>query len=319
MNDYNQNYVNTAERPQNTIAGHTPAERFKDYPQLEQLVKLKDDLLNNRNHPAFLIQKDVRDVQWSEMGQFDVILIDPPWNEYKTRLQQAKSELEANNQSIPTYDLFDDERYEGWSLEDIGAMQIDKISRTPSFLFLWVGSDHLDDGRSLFKRWGFKRVEDIVWLKTNINNPSYVPPNHKHYMQHVKEHCLVGLKGEVKRAPDSHFIHANVDTDVIVSEEPSLGELEKPAELYDIIERFCLGRRRLQLFSHSKKIRKGWVVVSKNAMDSGVSFEDYNSWLSGPITSLKDYRGGETIGTTPEIEEKRPKSPKKSQSNNNAH
>ena len=39
-------------------------------------------------------------------------------------------------------------------------------------------------------------------------------------MQRVKEHCLVGLKGDVKRASDSHFIHANIDTDGIVDEEP---------------------------------------------------------------------------------------------------
>ena len=33
----------------------------------------------------------------------------------------------------------------------------------------------------------------------------------------VQEHCLMGLRGNVKRNADGHFIHANVDTDVIVS------------------------------------------------------------------------------------------------------
>ena len=53
----------------------------------------------------------------------------------------------------------------------------------------------------------------------------------------------MGIKGTVRRALDGHVIHANCDTDVIVSEEPPLGSTEKPEQLYSILERFCLGRR----------------------------------------------------------------------------
>lgn len=53
----------------------------------------------------------------------------------------------------------------------------------------------------------------------------------------------MGLKGSVRRALDGHYIHANCDTDVIVSEEPPGGSTEKPVELYEIIERFCMGKR----------------------------------------------------------------------------
>ncbi len=60
----------------------------------------------------------------------------------------------------------------------------------------------------------------------------------------MKEHCLVGLRGDVRRASDSFFINANIDTDVIVAEEPDFGGVEKPDEIYQIIERFCLGRKR---------------------------------------------------------------------------
>jgi mRNA (2'-O-methyladenosine-N6-)-methyltransferase len=52
----------------------------------------------------------------------------------------------------------------------------------------------------------------------------------------------MGIRGTVKRGIDGHLIHSNVDTDVIVSEEPPLGSTEKPEELYSIIERFCAGR-----------------------------------------------------------------------------
>jgi N6-adenosine-specific RNA methylase IME4 len=297
-NDYCQYYVDTGERPQNFIRDILPSERFKDYPKLDELIKLKDKILHDRNHPPMCLGRDLREVNWSELGQFDVIMVDPPWMEYKTRIE-----------GLPVYNT-EDERLEGWTKEDIATLQIDKVSKTPSFLFLWVGSEHLDDGRELLKHWGFKRCEDVVWLKTNRNNKNRVPINEKHFLQHVKEHCLVGVKGDVRRASDSHFIHANIDTDVIVSEELEPGNLEKPSEIYDIIERFCLGRRRLQLFGNCKPAKPGWITISKNLKVSNLDVVEYNKWMSGNITSLKCFEGGELIGTTAEIENLRPKSPK---------
>lgn len=80
-------------------------------------------------------------------------------------------------------------------------------------------------------------------------------------LKRVKEHCLVGLKGDVKRASDSHFIHANIDTDVIVEEEYPMGSTRKPDEIYQMIERFCLGRKRIELFGETHNIREGWYIT----------------------------------------------------------
>lgn len=51
-----------------------------------------------------------------------------------------------------------------------------------------------------------------------------------------------GMRGSVRRATDGHLIHSNVDTDVIVSEEPPLGSTAKPDELYNLIEHFAQAR-----------------------------------------------------------------------------
>lgn len=83
-------------------------------------------------------------------------------------------------------------------------------------------------------------------------------------LQRVKEHCLVGLKGDVRRASDSYFIHANIDTDVIVDEEPPFGSTAKPKEIYYIIERFCLGRKRIELFGGPKCVRGGWLTIGND-------------------------------------------------------
>ena len=43
------------------------------------------------------------------------------------------------------------------------------IAAQRSFIFLWCGSsDGLDHGRRCLKRWGFRRCEDICWIKTNL-------------------------------------------------------------------------------------------------------------------------------------------------------
>lgn len=45
---------------------------------------------------------------------------------------------------------------------------MNKILTPRSFVFLWAGSEHLDDARALFRKWGLKRCDDIVWIKSNI-------------------------------------------------------------------------------------------------------------------------------------------------------
>jgi mRNA m6A methyltransferase non-catalytic subunit len=60
-------------------------------------------------------------------------------------------------------------------------------------------------------------------------------------LAHVQEHCLMGIRGTVRRSNDGHIIHTNVDTDVIISEEPEYGSTEKPEELYVVVEHFAMG------------------------------------------------------------------------------
>ena len=67
------------------------------------------------------------------------------------------------------------------------------------------------------------------------------------------------ISGTVRRSTDGDFIHANVDIDLIIDEEPDPGSLEKPIEMFRIIEHFCLGTRRLHIFGRDSTIRPGSV------------------------------------------------------------
>ena len=58
------------------------------------------------------------------------------------------------------------------------------------------------------------------------------------------------------------FIHHQIiigpiDDVVCVLLQHELGNTEKPEEIFDIIEHFCLGRRRLHLFGTDATIRPG--------------------------------------------------------------
>lgn len=226
-------------------------------------------------------------------------MVDPPWEEYKKRVE-----------GYPM--IRPQEKLDCWSFEEIRNLRLDRITSSPSFIFLWAGSQHLDQARMLFKSWGFKRCEDVVWLKSNKQDINYKPEHTDKIslLKQTKEHCLVGIRGDNKQANESYFIHPNIDTDVIVTEDPSVGDFNKPEEIKTIIERFCLGRKRLELFGNEKSVKDGWVVIGKDVPETNWNQNTYSEFFQGGI-NLNSYRGGRYTGTTSQIESLRPKSPPK--------
>lgn len=112
----------------------------------------------------------------------------------------------------------------------------------------------------------------------------------------------MGIKGTVKRSTDGDFIHANVDIDLIIAEEPEYGSKDKPVEIFHMIEHFCLGRRRLHIFGRDSTIRPGWLSLGSELTSSNFDAEVYSSFFE------KEPNGAST-GCSDEIERLRPKSP----------
>lgn len=110
----------------------------------------------------------------------------------------------------------------------------------------------------------------------------------------------MGIKGTVRRSTDGDFIHANVDIDLIIDEEPEPGSLEKPIEMFRIIEHFCLGKRRLQIFGRDSTIRPGWMTIGPLLTMSNYDQALHKSYFESGTT---------TTGCTERIESLRPKSP----------
>jgi len=99
-------------------------------------------------------------------------------------------------------------------ITQLASLPIESLAATPSFLFLWLpSSDSLEIGRALLQRWGFRRAEDIVWVKTNHaaihkwHSTGIMPSRRRRehdskdaMFVRTKEHCLMGIRGTVRRS-----------------------------------------------------------------------------------------------------------------------
>eukprot|EP00913_Durusdinium_trenchii_P022402 g21045.t1 len=209
-NDYCQTFIDTGLRPQNFI---------RDLDYQNRCLALPG------SSPGMFLKCDLKTFDLASLGtKFDVVLLDPPWEEYQTRVA---------GMYVPDEDLIvqseDESDLSTWTLDELKALKVGEVADHQSFVFLWCGETHLEHGRELFKKWGFRRIEDICWVKTNrqaeLDQRGSVKQQSVMYgdssiIQRTKEHCLVGVKGTVKRSVDTHFIHANCDVDLIM-EEPS--------------------------------------------------------------------------------------------------
>ncbi|RDB19671.1 N6-adenosine-methyltransferase subunit METTL14 [Hypsizygus marmoreus] len=298
-NDYSQRYVDAGEWPQNWVLGAEPEHRFEEYPKQQRLLNLKKaSVTNNSLPPSYLSFSEMSSLQPSK---FDVILLDPPFSSSFT-----------------------------W--DHLQELQIPSLAGDPSFIFMWVGSgagEGLERGREVLAKWGYRRCEDVVWVKTNKTTnkgPGTDPPTTS-LLTRTKQHCLIGIRGTVRRSTDSWFVHCNVDTDVIFWEGDPSDPTRKPPEMYTLIENFCLGMRRLEIFGRPSSLRRGWVTVMGQDQDERLLMVsdaqgtihvggeeggratrwDRETWEEG--IKERSNGGKAVVPMTPEIDALRPKSP----------
>ncbi|KAG6907716.1 hypothetical protein DXG01_007629 [Tephrocybe rancida] len=298
-NDYSQRYVDAGEWPQNWVLGAEPEHRFEEYPKQQRLLNLKKaSVASTSLPPYYLPHSELHSLQPSK---FDVIVLDPPFSSTFT-----------------------------W--EHLQDLPIPTFAGDPSFVFLWVGSgagDGLERGREVLAKWGYRRCEDVVWVKTNKTSnkgPGTDPPTTS-LLTRTKQHCLIGIRGTVRRSTDSWFVHCNVDTDVIFWEGDPTDPTRKPPEMYTLVENFCLGLRRLEIFGRPSSVRRGWVTVLADGQyerlptggdargtihvdgeDGGLATKwDREIWEEA--IKERTIGGKAVVPMTPEIDALRPKSP----------
>ncbi|KAF9452221.1 MT-A70-domain-containing protein [Macrolepiota fuliginosa MF-IS2] len=187
------------------------------------------------------INCDLRKFDYSVLGKFHVIMADPPWDIHM---------------SLPYGTMTDDE---------MRAMPIPAL-QDEGLLFLWVTGRAMEVGRECLRVWGYTRIDEVIWVKTNQLQRVIRTGRTGHWLNHTKEHMLVGVKTPPLAPGDSEvelklpkWVNRGVDTDVIVSEVRETSR--KPDEVYGLIERMCPGGRKIEIFGRRHNTRPGWLTL----------------------------------------------------------
>ncbi|KAK7909637.1 hypothetical protein WMY93_014321 [Mugilogobius chulae] len=183
--------------------------------------------------PSQWICCDIRFLDVSILGKFSVVMADPPWDIHMELPYGTLTDDEMRKLNIPT-------------LQDDG------------FLFLWVTGRAMELGRECLSLWGYERVDEIIWVKTNQLQRIIRTGRTGHWLNHGKEHCLVGVKG------NTQGFNRGLDCDVIVAEVRSTSH--KPDEIYGMIERLSPGTRKIELFGRPHNVQPNWVTLG-NQLD----------------------------------------------------
>ncbi|KAK0191326.1 MT-A70-domain-containing protein [Armillaria mellea] len=200
--------------------------------------------------PPQWINCDLRRFDYSVLGKFHVIMADPPWDIHM---------------SLPYGTMTDDE---------MRAMPIPAL-QDEGLLFLWVTGRAMEVGRECMRVWGYTRVDEVVWVKTNQLQRVIRTGRTGHWLNHTKEHMLVGVKTVTDENGALKFpswVNRGLDTDVIVSEVRETSR--KPDEAYGIIERMCPGGRKVEIFGRKHNTRPGWLTLGNQLGPDQIYEED---------------------------------------------
>jgi hypothetical protein len=111
-------------------------------PQRETGLWVGEPCLNVGELPSQWISCDVRRLDLRILGKFGVLMMDPPWDIHMT---------------LPYGTLTDDE------MKDLKIQQL----QDDGVLLLWVTGRAMEVGRECLARWGYNRIDELVWVKTN--------------------------------------------------------------------------------------------------------------------------------------------------------
>jgi N6-adenosine-specific RNA methylase IME4 len=116
-----------------------------------------------------------------------------------------------------------------------------------SILFLWAVNCHLPQALEVMRAWGFEYKTNLVWVKQSIGLGYWARNRH--------ELLLVGRRGGVA-LPDPE------DRPDSVIEAKRGRHSEKPARVYELLERMYPQASKLELFARGP-VRAGWVAWGK--------------------------------------------------------
>ncbi|KAK2194330.1 bifunctional MT-A70-like/S-adenosyl-L-methionine-dependent methyltransferase superfamily [Babesia duncani] len=212
---------------------HIETCRFVHYEVEDEKMGIKPLKQVDKTDGAQWISCDVRKLDFSIFNPYiAVVMADPPWDIHM---------------DLP-YGTMKDSEMKNLKIQDI---------QSEGLLFLWVTGRTLEVGKECMELWGYRLIDEILWIKTNQLQRVIRTGRTGHWINHSKEHCLIGIKG----TPN---INRYIDCDVLVSEVRETSR--KPDEIYRIIERIAPGSLKLEIFGRGHNIRNNWITLG-NELD----------------------------------------------------
>lgn len=162
-------------------------------------------------------------------GQFDLIVIDPPWP-YRDGIEQPDYDPHGHRASNP---------YPEMSLEKIGSIDVGSIAAPDCVLWLWTTHKFMRHAFPLLDSWGFEERAILTWAKDRMGLGRW--------LRSQSEFCIMATRGSPA---------VNLTNQTTVLHGPLREHSRKPAEFYDMVEQLCVSTRRIDYFS--REPRDGW-------------------------------------------------------------
>lgn len=111
-------------------------------------------------------------------------------------------------------------------------------------------------------------MDEICWVKQTVNGK--IAKGHGYYLQHAKELCLIGFKGDpatmahrIAKTPGvggkDSCMRFNVESDTLFTQRR--GQSQKPEEIYELVEALVPNGFYLEIFGRRNNLHNGWVTI----------------------------------------------------------
>ncbi|KAK6461732.1 MT-A70-domain-containing protein [Scheffersomyces coipomensis] len=205
--------------------------------------------------PPHWINCDVRYLPFQVLGKFAAIISDPAWDIHMSLPYGTCKDDELL--SLPMHELQDE-----------------------GIILLWVTGRSIEIGRRALLKWGYSISDEMIWVKLNQLRRTIVTGRTGHWLNHSKEHLLVGIKG------DPIWLNRKMDADVVVSSTRETSR--KPDEIYDVVERMVgVHSRKLEIFGRDHNTRPGWLTIGNQLQGTNIEEDEVKSRFE---TYLKNHK-----------------------------
>ena len=146
-------------------------------------------------------------------GQYDVLVVDPPW------------EYDSKRTEYPTM-----------SLDAIKALPVPTLAADDALLFLWTTNGMMREAYEVLDAWGFAPKTILTWHKTRSTLGDW--------LLNTTEHAILAVRGKPV---------VRLTTETTLLKAANREHSRKPDEFYAMVENLCPAVRKIDLFSRESR------------------------------------------------------------------